>query len=438
MMCETNRSGYITLLVTSILLLLTLIVSLAASKGVFFQIKIAQNELKARQAHWKAEGGLECAYSQIKSEILTLPLSGAVSLTGCTPAVSIEKVSNSDFIVKSKQADTQLKKVMFAPNTGLGAVLKTSASVELTGSMHFVPQADGPVSESECTSIVSGGSVNYVSSTSGTDEHFLSVDSTLISHSTVPSTPTFTCKDSHRSNLFDSAKTPKYLEDVTPTPVSIKGKDIQENVTDISAFYDLFNQEFNASNVAKLRNEIQTDPVGIVLDTDKTAKGWIKSCHTKLDNAYKAGKRRFWIDGSCAITGNIFGDSTQSEENAVQLIVYDGLLYIKAMSYFDGLLYQYVAKTFGAKEAWLDLFDSQSTIGVNPTSFHKHDVESNSAYNKYPFLLDGSLHLDGGLGLDVQDRTIKLNGSLIPAYNGGKIGKHITKIEWQRGSWNDL
>lgn len=63
-------SGYTTLLVTSILLLFALITSLASSKGVFFQLKVAQNELKARQEHWKAEGGLECAFAQIKEKML--------------------------------------------------------------------------------------------------------------------------------------------------------------------------------------------------------------------------------------------------------------------------------------------------------------------------------------------------------------------------------
>lgn len=78
----------------------------------------------------------------------------------------------------------------------------------------------------------------------------------------------------------------------------------------------------------------------------------------------------------------------------------------------------------------------KNDIGVTPTSFHKHDI--NNDFNKYAFLLDGSLKLDGGLGLDAEDRTIKLNGSLIPAYNGGKSGKYIEKLKWQRGSWNDL
>lgn len=84
-------SGYTTLLVTSILLLFALITSLASSKGVFFQLKVAQNELKARQEHWKAEGGLECAFAQIKEKMLVLPPSGTITLLGCTVSTTIKK-----------------------------------------------------------------------------------------------------------------------------------------------------------------------------------------------------------------------------------------------------------------------------------------------------------------------------------------------------------
>ncbi|HCE2132831.1 hypothetical protein [Vibrio parahaemolyticus] len=429
-------SGYTTLLVTSILLLFALIASLASSKGVFFQLKVAQNELKARQEHWKAEGGLECAFAQIKEKMLVLPPSGTITLLGCAVSTTIRKLSDYEYLVTSKEGNTNLSKVIISTGNGLGAVLKTSASVELTGSMHFVPKAKGLSSDSECTSIIAGGTVSYVASVSGSDEHFLTVDSSVSSHATgILGAPSFTCKNSHKSNLFEETKRPTYL---ATTSTSNKNEDIKENVANISVFKDLFTMDFNAVNVAKLKNEIKADPVGVVIASGKTPKGWVKSCHTKLANAYAAGKRRFWVDGSCAISGNIFGSTTQPVDNAIQLIIYDGVLYSQSMSYFDGLLYQYLSKptVLDVKEIWIDLFDSKSDIGVTPTSFHKHDI--NNDFNKYAFLLDGSLKLDGGIGLDAEDRTIKLNGSLIPAYNGGKSGKYIEKLKWQRGSWNDL
>lgn len=52
------------------------------------------------------------------------------------------------------------------------------------------------------------------------------------------------------------------------------------------------------------------------------------------------------------------------------------------------------------------------------------------------FHADGSMILDGGLGMDTPNRTVRLNGSLIPAYNGDKAAKFLTNIKWKEGSWN--
>lgn len=53
-----KQIGATTLLITSILLSITLIATLGSYKNLFYQIKRAQNEVKARQVHW-AKGGIE-------------------------------------------------------------------------------------------------------------------------------------------------------------------------------------------------------------------------------------------------------------------------------------------------------------------------------------------------------------------------------------------
>lgn len=52
-----RSEGYITLTITSFILLAALILVMGSYKQVFFQIKRAQNEVKSRQDHWTAEGG---------------------------------------------------------------------------------------------------------------------------------------------------------------------------------------------------------------------------------------------------------------------------------------------------------------------------------------------------------------------------------------------
>lgn len=60
-----NNTGLSVLTITIILSVVSLTYSLTAYRGIFYQIKVAKNELQARQAHWKAEGGLECAFHYI-------------------------------------------------------------------------------------------------------------------------------------------------------------------------------------------------------------------------------------------------------------------------------------------------------------------------------------------------------------------------------------
>lgn len=66
MINKHQQSGMTTLLITSMLLIVALLFSLASYKNLFYQIKRTQNEVLARQAHWAAEGGLECGFAAIQ------------------------------------------------------------------------------------------------------------------------------------------------------------------------------------------------------------------------------------------------------------------------------------------------------------------------------------------------------------------------------------
>lgn len=63
-MMRQYQQGVATLLITSILLSVALVITLGSYKTLFYQIKRAQNEVKARKEYWLAEGGLECIYTK--------------------------------------------------------------------------------------------------------------------------------------------------------------------------------------------------------------------------------------------------------------------------------------------------------------------------------------------------------------------------------------
>ncbi|MCG6471069.1 hypothetical protein K6U25_14505, partial [Vibrio parahaemolyticus] len=72
-----KQQGAAALLVVSVLLVAALMMSLGSYKSLFYQIKRANNQIEARQEHWRAEGGLECFYSLVQS---TGDVSSATSL----------------------------------------------------------------------------------------------------------------------------------------------------------------------------------------------------------------------------------------------------------------------------------------------------------------------------------------------------------------------
>lgn len=88
------QSGAITLLMTSVLLAVALMMSLASMKAVMYQIKRAQNEIKVRQIHWRLEGGIECAAASVVAHQsnLVLLLSNRSELDRCAAILTIDSL----------------------------------------------------------------------------------------------------------------------------------------------------------------------------------------------------------------------------------------------------------------------------------------------------------------------------------------------------------
>ncbi|MFV0576337.1 MAG: hypothetical protein ACK5NC_13130 [Vibrio sp.] len=66
---KSNQQGAITLFVTGLLLVTSLVMTIASYKQAHLQIKQVQNQLLARKAYWFSEGGIECAFAQISSKV---------------------------------------------------------------------------------------------------------------------------------------------------------------------------------------------------------------------------------------------------------------------------------------------------------------------------------------------------------------------------------
>ncbi|WP_318504321.1 hypothetical protein [Photobacterium leiognathi] len=445
----SKEHGMISLSIVSILLIASLLFTLASSKQVYYQIKRAQNTILERQAFWNAEGGLECAFTELKQKNIKpteLTFSHACSDLAPSSLLSINSLpatgDHTEYKLISHYNNNgsqgEVRKTIGYGGGGVLSTIQTSASVQLTGSNHFVPnktEKKNADNEYECSSIISGGTVDYIKTSTGNDEHFLTADSSVSLHAGSGfGTPSFKCQSSHMSNLFDPTNVPElYPSSLVP----YKGKDIVENES-VDVFKAVFGKDI--SEHASIREEIKNDTVGIVIGditSDKTDGGWIKNCHTKVATAYNNGKRRIWIDGNCALSGAILGTMIDpTDKEAVQLITFDGLLYVQGPAYFNGLLYQYVSSGINVENGWKTLLSEGLDIGVYPLFTEEFIVSL--GYTNMPFLVEGAFVLDGGIGIDAQNRDIKVNGAFVPSYNKGKVTKHSTQLKWEKGTWHDF
>lgn len=438
----TRQQGMVSLLVTSMLLIAVLLISMTSYKNSFYQIKRAQNEVLSRQAHWLAEGGVECAFAEL--QLAGVPPTDASFANDCqnmdsqlTVIFSDQSSSGTKFKVTSQAEITNAtasvsKSIIYSG--GMTSTVKMNASIlELTGSHHFVPNHNN----GQCQSILASGVVTYVS-LSGNDEHFLTADSTTVSHAS--SSPMFTCDAAYRSNLFDLSNPPTYLG---AGAISVKGEDIKESQA-INVFDDLFGKNYLVpSEVDSVRDSFAKDTNGDVIGPKVvngkggdavTAQGWVKHCSKLIEAAVKAGKTRIWVDGSCAIGGSIFGTVITSDSSAaIQLIVFNGFLEMNAVGYFNGLVYVYSSETLDAQKVWEDRVDN---ITAPTRAFNKSDIAT--SYLNVNFFVYDSLYLDGGIGIDAPGRTVKINGSIVPSYNSDKANKNLSNVDWIEGSWNDL
>ncbi|MCG7499909.1 hypothetical protein MHO82_23880 [Vibrio sp. Of7-15] len=437
-----RQKGMVSLLVTSMLLIAVLLISMTSYKNSFYQIKRAQNEVLARQAHWLAEGGVECAFSELQltgvSPIEPLftndcqDMDSQLTINFYEQGTSGKQFKVSSYVDTAHAVTSVSKSVNYSG--GMTSTIKMNASIlELTGSHHFVPNHNG----GQCQSIMMSGIVTYVSS-SGSDEHFLTADSTTATHAST--SPSFTCHPTYRSNLFDLSNPPTYLAAMT---APVKGEDIKE-AQSINVFADLYGKSYLVpSEVDSVRTSFAMDTNGDVIGPkvvngkggdEITAHGWVKGCSELIENAVTAGKTRIWVDGSCAIGGSVFGTGiTSDSSSAIELIIFNGFLEMNAVGYFNGLVYVYSSETLDAQMVWEDRVDN---IAVPTRAFNKSDITA--SYLNVNFFVYDSLYLDGGIGIDAPGRTVKINGSIVPSYNSDKANKNLSKVDWVEGSWNDL
>ncbi|CCN47032.1 conserved hypothetical protein [Vibrio nigripulchritudo MADA3029] len=418
-----RNQGYITLTVTSFVLVAALILILGSYKQVFFQIKRAQNEVKNRQEHWFAEGGLECGFASINVRSLNSIPNNLLSDCNDISISSLTKDASNSSVLVSKSGNTRLKKeINFLSSNSQGAIRSTSDLV-FRGSYTFTPDPGKQRAEGDwnCKIVQFQGTFGLYSPYENTSVANSGLDDNNKPYSTFPSGQS--CHSSHSTASYSNAlgSAMKYwVEGETESDI--------EHKTDIG---DLFKDIFGVP-----RDEwvtIKNNP----LFHKKSGNG---SCGNTISEGISNGKSLIWYTGSCELKTNDFNAisaafSNSPSVNSAVIVIENGLFSTHASYTFPGMFYhlntnyQPTAAEWAATES-----NANMPIIANPTAapFGLGDVV---------YYQTGSFVPTGGYIMDAPGKIALFNSSMNFLYNQDNLTTPLSKIRkltWAKGSWNDF
>ncbi len=423
MKLKSNQSGYVSLLVTSVLLLIALTIALASSRGIFFQIKVAQNEIKARQAHWKAEGGLECAFTINHNNNSVLPdaqdysVCDLSTVSVISPSASVTPGSSEPRyfeIVSLANNHLTLKKSIKVLSRTSGAI-QARSDLMLIGSNTFKPEFVAPdycVSVRFQTSITLQGGV---------------VTNDPAGHTCNSAYKTNTERAdlcvSGDTNCDGSGGIYNYKVKVTGNNAGYIGDDkMFENDfvhdPDLDPFESFFG--YPRSEIATVKSQFEVIS-GSVANTGSGTS----SCKELIVNAFSLSNK-VWVVGDCDLENGL-GISASSSPKV--LVVENGILSTDGVDSFPGMIYHLFTSTVGDMTSrWTSEVSGTASL----TTFDAAQI------SKLTFISNGSFKPTGGYVFDTVGGLTVFNSSLNLEFDATAIPNNDNRISWLRGSWNDL
>lgn len=412
---KPNQSGYVTLLVTSVLLLLALIVALASSKGVFFQIKVAQNELKARQAHWKAEGGLECAFAINKNNETVLPDSQDYSTCDVIVSATASSANPSHFEIQSfANNHFKLKKNIKVLSRTTGAI-QARSDLMLVGSNTFKPEFVAP---DYCISVRFQASIKLHGGVVTNDPTGNTCNSAYKTDTERPGL----CV-SGDSNCDGSGGINDYKVKVVGNNTDYIGdnKMFEHDFIhdpDLDPFESFFG--YPRSEIATVKNEFTVISGSVV----STGAG-NTSCKDLILAAF-ASNDKVWVEGDCDLENGLGVTAGASPK---VLVVENGILSTYGTDTFPGMVYHlYTSPVGNMSSRWTSEVSGTAHLGSLSTAEKA----------KLTFISGGAFKPTGGFVFDTVGGLSVFSSSLNLEFDATSIPSNHKRISWLRGSWNDL
>lgn len=432
-MNKHQQSGMTTLLITSMLLIVALLFSLASYKNLFYQIKRTQNEVLARQAHWAAEGGLECGFAEIsnKSDVNTSLDKCKTVIDGQLLTLNID-TDDGKSVLTSKTTYKIITKTIVAGGARSSGVIKSSADLYFNGSYALFPDPGSFRTPNSWECILLRYRKNV----------FIHDDGNAITgfgseglHYTHPPYNGFFGSDSHPTTQICFTDSNNSISHQTP----LNTKKPSEFKLDIQKepMMDLFKETFGVSRDDWMSVRNRSEFVEIDPGSD---------CGSKIFEVANKNKRHIWINGDCIlnkVTSNLVKEKAVNL-NGLFLLVHNGLFSLTGVSELNALIYHFnndYNPVSNGINSW-----SLTSLGGIVLSNDKYkptegNLTPNEIMNKVVSYINGSIILSGGLILDTPGYVSYFNAGGSFSFDGELINDLLApfgKPRWQQGSWHDF
>ncbi|MCD9542486.1 hypothetical protein GLP22_14940 [Photobacterium carnosum] len=425
-MNKHQQSGMTTLLITSMLLIVALLFSLASYKNLFYQIKRTQNEVLARQAHWAAEGGLECGFAAIQD-------AGSISearptFISCESELNLADVDvDADNYIKSEYVGISnkiIKKKINLSSSITGAI-QSRSDLRLVGSYNISPDVEDKESDNKykCVAIrfskeikIEGALVSINPTGKVSYDKFLPGGICSASYQTHTHEATGSWDIDKTTNTDNPSKDGVFkldlVRDTLFDPFESFFKDTVENI-------DVIKRDYKVIEGSKSS------------DIDKR-------CDYLIAEAFK-DTDKVWVEGDCdLLDATKLNDMSASDLSKPKiLVIANGIVATIGVNSFTGVMYHYINKNSNIYTGT----ELESRWNLMPSYTYNHGnniIKPNITHNSI-FINAGSFRPTGGMIFDTLNGHTTLMAGMTLAFTTEANPNPITKkISWQQGSWHDF
>jgi len=409
-MSKPHQNGVATLVIVSVLLMVTLVVTMGSYKSLFYQIKRAQNEIKARQDHWLAEGAIECAFAQFKQNNKVPPL-----VTDCDSGQGVIAqfiATSSGQRIAAYSDYSSLQKEILSTGEVKSGAMQSSADLFFYSSATFSTPDPGELTPKgwECVAL------RY------RNRFYASVvDNKGVIHGKKP----FEGFDSKGRDCAPTHKT-------TSASWGYLGGDFVKD-ENLSLFEQFFNVPPAEHDRVKKKESIT------VVEGSGIPKV-IHNCGKVLTDNIRAGNPYLWIEGSCEIKQSEYNDliSAADTTDGVLIVVHEGVLSLMGKPNngansqpFKGVLFHFNSE-FVARPAHWSGFEANQNLNHSPSVVHE-SYRTIASYYQF-----GSFTFSGGQYFDTPGQAAVFNDALDFRFNSDVIDSiqgNINPPKWKQGSW---